>query len=218
MFVRWRLKPPHLRAQDGLCVTHMAVRLLFISVLAAAPFPATARGFVPNFANGFGFLVPQPTSGGVGCGYFNYLNCFPRVVSDLRSWSGQLEAVYASPAAYEPVTKVSLQTPKDAKAAAADIAAMHTYPASDVAHDKEVPVMFLQDTRGDVFAEASAMHVPDAAGSLDTSQTMSDAALALQNAAVMAMTPGAEHISGHTTVAWMAAKDRATAVLYHNRG
>jgi hypothetical protein len=75
---------------------------------------------VPSFANGYGFLVPSP-AGGVGCGYFNYLNCFPQVTADLRRWSGQLQAVYAAPAAYEPADKVTLQTPKTAAAAASTV-------------------------------------------------------------------------------------------------
>jgi hypothetical protein len=100
--------------------TRLRLPPLLLALLLLAPTPARARGFVPNFANGFGFLVPSPeTGGGLGCGYFNYINCFPQVTADLRRWSGQLQAVYTSPLAYEPTTKLTVQTPKAAAAEAA---------------------------------------------------------------------------------------------------
>ena len=75
------------------------------------PRSALARGFLPTFANGYGFLVPSP-AGGIGCGCLNYINCFPEVTETLTRWSGQLQAVYASPAAYEPASKVTIQSSK----------------------------------------------------------------------------------------------------------
>ena len=102
--------------------TRITTRVILTACLVVhlSPPMVSARGFLPNFGNGYGFLVPSP-QGGLGCGYFNFVNCFPQVVADLTRWSGQLQAVYASPTAYEPSTKVTIQTPKTAAAAAAAV-------------------------------------------------------------------------------------------------
>lgn len=202
-------------------IPRLSLTLLAI-ILVVYPPSASARGFVPNFANGFGFLVPSP-EGGLGCGYFNYINCFPQVTDNLRRLSGQLQAVYAAPAAYEPSTKVTIQTPKTARAAAAAAGVTGVSSSSsgagfhDAKHNKEVPVVFLQETRGDVFAEASAGHVPDAAAALDKFRAMSDAARALQNAAVLGMRPGAQHVAAATTAAITAGQDKALATLSYKQ-
>ena len=126
MFFYERAKETHTTRQSNaaamVTTPRITARVILIACLVVhlSPPMVSARGFLPNFGNGYGFLVPSPR-GGLGCGYFNYINCFPQVVADLTRWSGQLQAVYASPTAYEPSTKVMIQTPKTAAAAASAV-------------------------------------------------------------------------------------------------
>ena len=184
------------------------------------PRSALARGFLPTFANGYGFLVPSP-AGGIGCGCLNYINCFPEVTETLTRWSGQLQAVYASPAAYEPASKVTIQSSKTVIDDNANLLVAQTadgvkeekkrndyaYHQLQLVH-KEVPAVFLLETRGDVFAEVSANHVPDAATALSKFQAMSDVARALQDAAILGMMQGTEHVASVTTAAAVAGQDK----------
>ena len=118
--------------------------------------------------------------------YLNYINCFPEVTETLTRWSGQLQVVYASPAAYEPASKVTIQSSKTVIDDNANLLVAQTvdgvkekkkrndyaYHQLQLVH-KEVPAVFLLETRGDVFAEVSANHVPDAATALSKFQAMS---------------------------------------------
>jgi hypothetical protein len=82
----------------------------------------------------------------------------------------------------------------------------------------EAPVYVLQEARGDVFAEASANHIPDAAAALDGFAAMSEAARALQDAWVRGLQPGAEHVSGVYTAGVIAQQDKVLAtLLYHEQ-
>ena len=65
--------------------------------------------------------------------------------------------------------------------------------------------------------QASAKHIPDATAALDKLQAMSDAARALQDAAVAKMQPGAQHVD-ETIASWViAGQDKALAALHLRR-
>jgi len=113
--------PPPLPSSRSWTLPPLSYRLMLGLLFAlVSPGAAAARGFISNSANGFGYLVESP-AGGLGCGYLNYINCFPSVTGTLRRWSGTLQAVYAAPATYEPLTGITLQTTDKAAKSATQV-------------------------------------------------------------------------------------------------